>query len=189
MDPLAALDIASNMIQFVDYSIKLIQGVREIRDSGDTKENKSLESVTSEMKRLSSKLTIPTHTPQSEDEKGLCRLAEDCQTLSGEILQLLEKIRPKDRNSVRQSVWSAFKNKLYDKKRSELETRLDKCRKQLQLQLTFLTRFNSPFRYKNNSPVPRQKNASIHWQNRQWKTQPNSISSKATLSSSATESP
>jgi len=64
MDPLAALGLASNMVQFVDYSIKLIQGVREIHDSGDTKENKSLETVTSEMKRLIKTHYSNAHPPE-----------------------------------------------------------------------------------------------------------------------------
>ena len=123
---LAALHLASNIVRFADLSTKLIHDAREIHDSRDTKENKSLEAVTSEMKRLSLALSSPpAPNPENEDEKALCHLAGDCQVLSDEILQLLEKIKPKDPNSMRQSVWSAFKNKFYERQKGRTREQIE----------------------------------------------------------------
>lgn len=141
MDPLNAISLASSIVQFVDFSLELIRGAREIQTAGDVKENKTLEAVTSEMKRLSLTLSSSSNSPQSEDEKGLCRLAEECKVLSDQILQLLKKIQPKDPKSKYHSVRSALKNKLHQKEKADLDNRLDRCRSQLGLQLNFLMRF------------------------------------------------
>ena len=145
MDPLTAIGLASSIVQFVDFSTKLIHGAREIYDSvsGETEENRSLEAVVSEMERLSSKLLSPNNPQQTEDERALCRLAAECNILSDQILGLLEKIKPKDAKSKRQSAWAAVKNKLHEREKLELEKRLENCRSQLELQLNFLTRFHT----------------------------------------------
>jgi hypothetical protein len=96
MDPFAAIGLASSIVQFVDYSTKLINGARDIYDSasGMTEHNKSLESIVNEMKLLSSKLLPRTGGP-SEDEKALCHVAAECNILSDQILELLGKLKPK----------------------------------------------------------------------------------------------
>jgi len=141
MDPLTALGLTANILQFVNFSMQLFHGAQEIYFSGDTAEDKSLEVVTSEMKRFSSTLSSSAGSPQTDDEKGLCRLAEECKILSEQILQLLEKIKPKDPKSKSQSFRSALKTKFYGKEKRELESRLDKCRSQLALQFQCLMRF------------------------------------------------
>ena len=103
----------------------------------------SLEAVVSEMERLSSKLLSPNNSQQTEDERALCRLAAECNILSDQILGLLEKIKPKDAKSKRQSAWAALKNKLHEREKLELEKRLENCRSQLELQLSYLTRSHS----------------------------------------------
>jgi hypothetical protein len=147
MDPFTAIGLASSIVQFVDYSTKLINGAREIYDSasGMTEENKSLESIVSEMKELSSKLLPGTSGPRSEDVKALCRVAAECNILSDQILELLGKIKPKAPKSKHQSAWAAVKNKIHEKDKLELEKRLGNCRSQLELQLNFLTRLYSLF--------------------------------------------
>jgi hypothetical protein len=145
MDPFAAIGLASNIVQFVDYSTKLINGARDIYDSasGMTEENKSLESIVSEMKLLSSKLLPTTGDLRSEDEKALCRVAAECNILSDQILELLGKLKPKRRKSKHQSAWAAVKNKIHEREKLELEKRLGNCRSQLELQLSVLTRSHS----------------------------------------------
>lgn len=147
MDPFTAIGLASSIVQFVDFSTKLIHGAREIYDSAssDTLENRSLEAVVGEMKRLSSKLLSPGKTHQTEEEKALRRLAAECNILSNQILHLLQKIKPKDANSMRQSTWAALKNKWHEGEKLELEKRLENCRSQLELQLNFLTRSHPLF--------------------------------------------
>ena len=58
MDLLSAFSLASSIVQFVDFTAELVQGGREIYGSGDTAGNKTLETVTDEMRKLSSNLSI-----------------------------------------------------------------------------------------------------------------------------------
>jgi len=111
--------------------------------AGITEDNKSLESIVSEMKELSAKLLPKIGSPKSEDEKALCRVAAECNILTDQILELLGKIKPKVRNSKWQSAWAAMKNKMHEREKLELEKRLDYCRSQLELQLNFLMRLNT----------------------------------------------
>lgn len=76
---------------------QLIHGAREIYSSTSyaTEENEGLETIVSEMRRLSSKLLPPGHFQGSEDERALCRLAVECNTLSDRIVDLLEKSSPR----------------------------------------------------------------------------------------------
>lgn len=143
MEALAAVSLASNILQFVDFSTKLIHGAREIyvSVSGETEENRSVESITSEMKSLTSKLSSPATSQQSEDEKSLSRLAGECKIVADQILDLLNKTKPEVAQSRRQSAWSSWKGILHKREKAELETRLEHCRSQLGLQLTFLMRF------------------------------------------------
>jgi len=146
MDPMTALGLASNIVQFVDFSTKLVNAAIDIHHSvsGATKDNQSLEDIVREMEMLSVRLDPPTTCPQTDDERALCRLSADCRTLSRQILALLEKIKPKDPNSKRQSAWAAVKAKWNEKEKKELQQRLEGCRSQLELQLSFLTRFQRP---------------------------------------------
>ncbi|KAK3317381.1 hypothetical protein B0T19DRAFT_488646 [Cercophora scortea] len=141
MDPITAIGLASGILSFLNFSASLVQGAISIHDSldGDLEENRSLEMVVGEMKQLSTLLLSPDDSKLVGPEKGLCGLASECRALSSRLLELLEKIKPKDSSSKTQSLWSALKNKMYEKEKLELEQRLDYCRGVLELHLTFLT--------------------------------------------------
>jgi hypothetical protein len=142
MDPLTAIGLASSIVQFIDFSTKLIHGAKEIYDSaaGATEENQRLENVTAEMQTLSLKLLPPQGAQQTDDERALSRLAAECKILSDQILALLKSIKPRDLGSKRQSVWAALKSKWNEREKQELEERLKNCRSQLEIQLNFLMR-------------------------------------------------
>lgn len=142
MDALSAIGLVSNIVQLVDFSSRIIHGAYEIyvSSTGATEENHSLEATIKEMKNFSVKLA-QKDALKSGEERAVGRLADECRILSTQILELLEKVKPKDVSSKRQSLWAALKNKYHEKEKIELERRLDGCRSQLELQLGFLTRF------------------------------------------------
>jgi len=124
MDPVTAIGLASAIVQFVDFSTKIIHSAKEIYDSatGSTEENQSLEYVVSEMQHLSQKLDHPPNAQQTDDERALSRLAAECKILSDQILGLLTSIKPKDVESKpkdvkskRQVVLAALKNMLNER--------------------------------------------------------------------------
>ncbi|CAG8958449.1 hypothetical protein HYFRA_00011126 [Hymenoscyphus fraxineus] len=145
MDPFAAIGFASNLIQFIDYSAKLVNGAREIYDSasGMTEDNRSLESIVTVMGNLSSKIVPPTGSQDSEEDQALFRVASECKIVANQILELIAEIKPKDPKSKGQSTLAAFKGRLRQREMTELEKRLSNCRSQLELQLNLLNRSSS----------------------------------------------
>lgn len=73
VDPFTSIGLASSIVQFVEFSTKLITGAQDIHGSATsmTRENKNLESIVTEMKGLSSKLLRSTGPLKSEDDKAL----------------------------------------------------------------------------------------------------------------------
>jgi hypothetical protein len=142
MDPLTAIGLVSNILTFVDFSTKLLQGAKEIHDSlsGTLEANRSTKVVMKQMKIFSSNLLAPNASSLIGNDKELCNIAAECRTLSSQLIDLLEKVKPKDHKSKGQSLWSALKNKVHEKEKRDIEQRLDYCRGQLGLQLDFLTR-------------------------------------------------
>lgn len=56
MDPLTALSLASSIVQFVDFGIKLVGKANEIREAGSTIDNVILQSVTKDLVQINSSL-------------------------------------------------------------------------------------------------------------------------------------
>ncbi|CAG8978874.1 hypothetical protein HYALB_00005211 [Hymenoscyphus albidus] len=111
MDPFATIGFASNLILFLDYSAKLVNGAREIYDSasGMTEDNRRLESIVTIMGNLSSKIVPTTDSQESEEDQALCRVASECSIIENQILELITEIKPKDSKSRGQSTLAAFK--------------------------------------------------------------------------------
>lgn len=143
MDPLTAIGLVGNVLAFIDFSVGLLKGAREIHSSpdGTLKENQSRETVVRETKRFSLLLQSHDGSPGNVEDAGISSLVRECHDISTKLLALFEKTRPEDGGSKRQSLLSALKSKIYEKDRDELEVRLAHCRGQLELQLSFLTRF------------------------------------------------
>lgn len=141
MDPITALGFAANILQFIDYSSKVIGTAIEIYESasGSTAETQNADTIATEMRLFATKLQPPDQTQLSGEEKSLCKLAAECEGLAKRIIDLLEKVRPK-KKSKGSSLVAGFKTKFYEGERRKLEEQLGNCRAQLDLQLSLLTR-------------------------------------------------
>jgi DNA repair exonuclease SbcCD ATPase subunit len=142
MDPVTAISLASSVVAFITFSVDLFKGAIEIHESldGALDENRSREAIAAEMKRFTARLLPPDDARLSWEERGLCMLAAECRDLSDQLVKLLGRIKSKDSASKSQGLWSALKNKVHEKEKADLERRLDDCRSQLDLHLTFLTK-------------------------------------------------
>ena len=126
MDPFSALGLASNVITFIDFTSRLIDGSLELYHSTDgaTASHKVLEDVTRDLGNLCDSLT-PTQSKAfgsgiSDCEVGLIPFLEPCKELGHELLTVLEGLKVQGRRkawkSARQalkSVWKANKIKNY----------------------------------------------------------------------------
>lgn len=86
MEALAAIGLATNIITFIDFSFKLINGSHKLRNSasGLTPENSRLGTVVDDLKAITDRL-VSDLPGQTENERELCQLAKDCRALSGEL--------------------------------------------------------------------------------------------------------
>lgn len=139
MDPLTAIGLVGNVLAFIDFSVSVLKGAREVHGSpdGTLNENQSRETVVRETQRFSLLLQTVDDSPRDFEDAGISSLVKECHEISTKLLALFEKITPEDGSSKRQSILSALKSKIYEKDRNELEVRLAHCRAQLELQLSF----------------------------------------------------
>src|SRR5579871_6769347 len=120
MDPLSVLSVASNIVQFVDFGLRVVSKGNQIYRSVDGRlaENLDLEIVTSDLLLLQHKLQrcIPVSSgtsPVSEDTQALQSLCQSCTTTAERLLERLNMAKAQGRfrrwKSLRQalkSVWS-----------------------------------------------------------------------------------
>jgi hypothetical protein len=145
MAELAALGLAGNIIQFVDFGIKLLGNGRELYRSatGNTAEDLEIETVTGDLKILSQHLYKPLQSNRivSADEAALQNLAVECEKLATKLLSELDKLKVKDEGSRK---WKSFKKALArvmkENEIQELEDRLARFQKQINQRLLHMMR-------------------------------------------------
>lgn len=97
LESLAALGIAANIIQFVEFGCKLFSKSRALYKASDTRveESVELEIISKALKRLSNDLiAIPSSTmSQSQAEADLLPLVKRCQAIAKELLVALDELQ------------------------------------------------------------------------------------------------
>jgi hypothetical protein len=83
MDPLTAIGLVANLITFIDFGCKVVSASRELRESGTTAENESIEFLTVKLQGLSLDLQSgKPETSMTADELRLQGLVKVCQDIS-----------------------------------------------------------------------------------------------------------
>ncbi|XXH01995.1 hypothetical protein Hte_008359 [Hypoxylon texense] len=143
MEALAAIRLASNLLQFIDLGYKVVSTAQEMYGAGNeaSRANKDIEFISQELKRLSISLSLGIPTSQAtEDERALAKLTGECQKWSEETLALLEYLKNRNPNSKIAAVRAAIRNHKKKDEKERLVKGLDSCRRQLELQLTSMSR-------------------------------------------------
>ncbi|KAL1610735.1 hypothetical protein SLS60_002405 [Paraconiothyrium brasiliense] len=101
MDPLTAVGLVANILQFVELGCKIFANAKEIRHSasGLTLNDQRTVDVISEMHMLSANLETPGKEPSDANGKALFKLARECRKLSHEIQKLLYETSAKNPGS------------------------------------------------------------------------------------------
>jgi hypothetical protein len=110
MDPLAALGLAANILQFFEFAGKLLQETKEIFHSakGATVENVELQDVAGKLSSLSATLLTPESDPQSrwfQYEKPIWVVATQCKAIAEELLTTIPSLKT---NSSPNRKWRSF---------------------------------------------------------------------------------
>jgi hypothetical protein len=138
LDPMSALSLAANIVQFVDFTSKIVSKGRRIYLSkcGALPKNLELEVVTNDLSRLAESLRndgISTGT-MSEEETSLQTMCDECSKIAEELLRRLEKLEVK--SDAKQRGWKSLRQALksvWNKEElDELSERLMHFRDQLQ---------------------------------------------------------
>ncbi|KAM0794758.1 hypothetical protein BDR22DRAFT_676431 [Usnea florida] len=130
LESLAALSLAGNVVQFIDFGCRLLSKSRELYRSSDgaLAENVEIENIASSLTALSKGLTPGSSQTQSEsiDYENLRSLAEDCKSIATELLQALRKLKVKDPQTKLQCFRTALKRIWRSEKIENISKRLDR---------------------------------------------------------------
>lgn len=137
METLAAVGLAGNIVQFIDFTYKLFNGAASIHNSrsGLAKGVQDLETVTQDLQDLCAKLSRDDPVQLQGRNVSLHKLARQCLETAEELLSILAKLKVTDADSK----WSSFRAALatvFKKAEIEaLEKSLDSYRMQMVMQL------------------------------------------------------
>ncbi|KAF8855876.1 hypothetical protein BDZ45DRAFT_595017, partial [Acephala macrosclerotiorum] len=115
LDPLSAISLAGNIVQFVDFSTKVLRQGYVLYNSanGATAVNEELELLTTDFLKLSTKLQRPFEHSQSDvrsarHEQELEGLCTECAKVAKELLHRLESLKVQGTRTVWKSLWQAL---------------------------------------------------------------------------------
>ena len=120
MDPLTALSLASSVVQFIDFGLKILERGAEIKRSADgaVAQNEAIEDATRDLQNLLLKLRIQpqasTGTSLIQEQVSLERLVKGCEETGSQLLTKLETLKSRSKgrwNTIRAALISAWSEK------------------------------------------------------------------------------
>ncbi len=151
LDPLSALSLASSIVQFVDFGIKLVSDGYELYDRGSLENNDEIEQATRDLTQLTENLATPSQNfaeqsgtairPPSKDERRLQDVAEACKELGDQLLLVLEELKPRERQNGLESFRKVLRGFRKKGKVQDIEKRLKKLQDQLALHLIAIMKY------------------------------------------------
>ena len=142
LDPFTAIGLAGNIVQFVDYTSKLISSTYEIYKSGtgSSANHVYLKGVAERLLELGIAIEQPKLTRTTTHEKALHELREECIQDTRTLLGLIEAL-----NAKKDSKWSSFRKALRcileKEEMDRLEGRLKDHRNEIATQLVAMLRY------------------------------------------------
>ena len=157
MEALAAVSLAGNILQFLDFTHDAISKSRQIHTSisGTLKEHADLKGLTTDLKDLSGRLQASSGSV----DLVLEQLCSRCREVADELLEALESLRVKGKHTRFQCLRKALKVLWGQEKLRKLEERLAGFRHELNLHITVELRYHDSClqlisRYKADDVMP-----------------------------------
>jgi hypothetical protein len=140
LDPISALGLAGNLVQFVDFLFKLVSESRGIYKSatGALNEHAFLEKIAVDLSKLSDSLpstTLGVTGSSSLVGHDILDLAAECKDVSRRLLGALEEIKVKGSHRRWKSFVQALKSVWKREEIEELTRRLDRIQNLLNTRL------------------------------------------------------
>jgi hypothetical protein len=142
MEPLTALSLAANILQFIDFASKLVSSSIEISRSSDglTVTNSELTTISESLLELNLTFEFSDDLPLSQPSKNLI---EGCNEVGRELRKALDRLK----NLEGGQKWSSVRQALLTIWRSgeitALAERLDRFRQQLMIEICAALRYGN----------------------------------------------
>jgi hypothetical protein len=133
MEAMAAVGLAGTIVQFVDFSVKLVSAAKQIRDPGDTAEIFQASALSQRTKELMSYMQAPTTTQRLDPV--LDTLCKECEHTAEHLIAALDKLEEKGPQGLR-TIFKALKSLWGREKILSIEQQLNGYRSQLILHVT-----------------------------------------------------
>lgn len=139
-DPVASLGLAANIVQFVDFSHRLLSESKAIYNSatGASADNDVIETVASDLDLLNAKLTAPSAAGAIPE--SMRSLASQCKDVARELLDVLEKIKVKGSHRKWKSFVQALRSVWRKDEIEELVRRMERLRNEMHYRLQIMMR-------------------------------------------------
>ncbi|CZR62563.1 uncharacterized protein PAC_12460 [Phialocephala subalpina] len=153
MEILATIGLVGNIIQFVDFSAKLISKSAQLYQSskGALEENIDIETATNRLILLNNKIKDSATTAGDQSLESLCK---SCSTVTIELLAALDKVKVRGKQQKRESISKALQTIYGKEKINKLERQLAEFRQELNLHLTVDLRVQVRRLMQERSDVP-----------------------------------
>ena len=147
LDPLTALSLAGNVIQFIDFSSKLVSKGREIYRSTDgaLRDNLEIEIVTADFTKVVQRLmkhsgsetvaTVATAISTDDTELELRQICEMCRSVATEFLAKLQAVKVTGKHRGWKSFRQALKSVWTKEEIDDIAQRLALFRQQLEFHI------------------------------------------------------
>ncbi len=138
LDPLSAIGLAGNVIQFIDFGCSILAEARENyrSASGTSEENIELGNVAESLHQFTVRLqhSKDGQNPLTGTDEAFMKVLESCQGVADELLQAAQRLKVKDGPNKR---WNSFRQALstvwHKEKMSGIQKRLSFLREQVTL--------------------------------------------------------
>jgi hypothetical protein len=147
MDPLTALSVAGNVVQFVDFSCKLISASRQLYNNEELSVHAQAASAASDILDYTIKLRRTFRAPEgsatlTEDDLLLESICKECDDVARDLLGRLDKLKVRsdklkvpEKNTVGKVIWptltAAFKSIWTQEDLLDIQERLKNYRSQI----------------------------------------------------------
>ncbi|KAK5442566.1 hypothetical protein LTS15_010990 [Exophiala xenobiotica] len=140
MDPLTAVGLAGNIVQFVDFACNLFSTSSQIRTSskGLTDYLDSVECVTADLKQICTTLTASLSEDSfATEDRQIASLGTQCLRIAEKLLATVVKLKPREGSSRRGSFQAALKTIWQQDEIDRMTLQLNGLRMELMLRMQF----------------------------------------------------
>jgi hypothetical protein len=142
MDPLTALSVAGNVVQFIQFGCQIISKEQQIyrSASGSLTENVDIETVANDFRSLSTRLKQSSNSLHGSrvtaDEKALHEMCDKCIDIADDLIAHLDQLKVKgDHHRKWKSFRQALKSVWNERELDSIVDRLSMFRQELEMHI------------------------------------------------------